>query len=76
MKLARDGEPADQIAAVVPIGVAFPSARPRLGEGLRRSVAVVPPLALAIVLPLVLNDYYLYLATQVAIYAIATCVAR
>jgi len=72
MKLARDGEPADQLAAAVPIGIAFPSARPRLGEGLRRSVAVVPPLALAIVLPLVLNDYYLYLATQVAIYAIAS----
>lgn len=33
---------------------------------------VIVLVVLAIILPLVLNDYYLYLATQVAIYAIAT----
>jgi branched-chain amino acid transport system permease protein len=73
MKLARDGEPADQLAATAPFGLAMPSAGPRLGRRLsRRLLAVVPPLALAVLPPLVLNDYYLYLATEVAIYAIAT----
>jgi branched-chain amino acid transport system permease protein len=41
----------------------------RIGRG---ALLVVPLVLLAAILPLVLSDYNLYLATQVAIYAIAT----
>src|SRR5512142_2919891 len=39
---------------------------------LRSVVRCTLTVGLAVALPLILNDYYLYLATQVAIYAIAT----
>jgi branched-chain amino acid transport system permease protein len=42
------------------------------GELGRGALLVVPLVLLAAILPLVLSDYNLYLATQVAIYAIAT----
>ena len=41
-------------------------------DRLRTALNGMAALALAIVLPFVLSDYYLYLATEVAIYAIAT----
>ena len=44
-----------------------------VGSEIRRGALLVVPLVfLAAILPFVLSDYNLYLATQVAIYAIAT----
>ena len=44
----------------------------RDGRFAGRALGIVPPLLLAAVLPFVLSDYNLYLATQVAIYAVST----
>ncbi len=72
MKLAPDGEPAAPLAAAAAAGPALPAAGGAARELGRSALRALPPIALAILLPYVLNDYYLYLATQVAIYAIAT----
>jgi branched-chain amino acid transport system permease protein len=72
VKHARDpASPAIAAAPTTPLGTDPPHSAfaGRIGRGV---LIVVPLVVLAASLPLVLSDYNLYLATQVAIYAIAT----
>jgi branched-chain amino acid transport system permease protein len=71
MKPALEAEPVGELTAAAPSNPPWPTA-PRVSGAMRLLLRIVPPVALAAALPLVLGDYYLYLATQVAIYAIAT----
>jgi len=71
VKHARDPE-FQEMAAPEGLSGSEASEPDRAGSIVRRAWRVLPPVLLAATLPLILSDYNLYLATQVAIYAIAT----